>query len=314
MAILVIEEGEIAARWRKALLSENPELDVRVWPQAGRADEIEMALLWDELAPLAALPRLKAVVVLGAGVDHLFGGDVVLPAGVRILRLIDASISAQVVEYVAMAVTAQVRRWDEYRAMQRRRGYDELAVPVPGDVTVGVLGLGEIGGRAARVLAAMGYRVCGWSRRARTIEGVSCFGGSEFNGPGGLAAMAGRCDILVCLLPLTAETADILNGRLFDAMKRGAWLINAARGGHLVEADLLAALEDGRLAGATLDVQRDEPMGADHPFWDHPKVVVTPHIASITSPEHSAAQVADNYARLRSGQALRHVVDVERRY
>ena len=163
--------------------------------------------------------------------------------------------------------------------------------------------------RQSGVLAAMGYRVCGWSRRARAMEGVSCF-----SGPGGLAAMAGGCDILVCLLPLTAETADILNGRLFDAMKPGAWLINAARGGHLVEADLLAGLDDGRLAGATLDVQRDEPMGADHPFWDHPKVVVTPHIASITSPEHSAAQVADNYARLRSGRALRHVVDVERRY
>ena len=314
MAILVIEEAEIAARWREALVGEDAELDVRVWPQAGRADEIEMALLWDELAPLAGLPSLKAVVVLGAGVDHLFAGAGAVPAGVRVVRLIDPSIAAQVVEYVAMAVTARVRRWDDYRAMQRRRACDELAVPVPGDVSIGVLGLGEIGGRAARVLAAMGYRVRGWSRRAREIEGVACFSGCEFDGPGGLAAMVGGCDIVICLLPLTAETADILDGRLFDAMKPGAWLINAARGGHLVEADLLAALDDGRLAGATLDVQREEPMGADHPFWDHPQVVVTPHIASTTWPEHSAGQVVDNYRRLRSGQALRHAVDVERRY
>lgn len=309
MAILVIEDADIAARWRKALLGEVPDLDIRIWPQAGRADDIEMALLWDDFGPLAALPRLKAVVVLGAGVDHLFGGEGAIPEGVRAARLIDPSIAAQVVEYVVMAVTARLRRWDDYRAMQRARRYDELTVPVPAETTVGVLGLGEIGGRAARLLAAIGYGVCGWSRRPRGIDGVACF-----SGPEGLVTMAGRCDIVVCLLPLTAETADILDGRLFEAMKPGAWLINAARGGHLVEADLLTALADGRLAGATLDVQRDEPMAAGHPFWDHPKIVVTPHIASITSPEHSAAQVAENYLRLRDGRPLRNLVDMGRGY
>ncbi len=309
MAILVIEDADIAARWRQALLGEMPDLDIRIWPQAGRADDIEMALLWDDFGPLAALPRLKAVVVLGAGVDHLFGGDGAIPEGVQAVRLIDPSIAAQVVEYVVMAVTARLRRWDDYRAMQRARRYDELPVPVPAETTVGVLGLGEIGGRAARLLAAIGYGVCGWSRWPRGIDGVACF-----SGPEGLDAMAGRCDVVVCLLPLTAETADILDGRLFEAMKPGAWLINAARGGHLVEADLLAALAAGRLAGATLDVQRDEPMAAGHPFWDHPKIVVTPHIASITSPEHSAAQVAENYLRLRDGRALRNLVDMGRGY
>ena len=309
MAILCIESAAAAARWRDALRREIPDLDVRIHPDSGRREEIEMVLLWDELDVLATLPNLKAAIILGAGVDHLFRPGVEFPKHLQVARLVDPSITGQMIEYVTLAVLARTRHWDRYRDQQREHRYEEIATSVPADVTVGILGLGALGAAVARTLAGIGYRVCGWSRSPRTIDGIECASGSD-----GLAAIAGQSDILVCLLPLTAETRDILNRSLFAKARRGAYLINAARGGHLVEEDLLAAIEAGELSGATLDVQRTEPMPPDHPFWDHPAIRITPHIATITSPEYCAAQVADNYRRMTSGAPLANRIDPTRQY
>ena len=309
MAILCIESEAAARRWRAALERAIPGADVLAWPEAGQRDDIEMVLLWDELDALASLPNLKAAVILGAGVDHLFRTGVAFPRHLQVARLVDPSITSQMIEYVTLAVLVRTRHWDRYRDLQQAKKYEEIPAAVPADVTIGILGLGVLGDAVARTLAGIGYRVLGWSRSQRRIDGVQCFSGGD-----GLTRIAGQSDILVCLLPLTSDTRDMLNTNLFARMKKGASLINAGRGGHLVEEDLLAAIETGQLAGATLDVQRTEPMPADHPFWHHPAIRITPHIATLTSPEFCAAQVAENYRRLKAGQPLANAIDPARQY
>jgi len=309
MTILCIESEATARRWRTALETAIPGLDVRAWPEAGRREDIEMVLLWDELDVLASLPNLKAAVILGAGVDHLFRPGVVFPRHIQVVRLVDPSITSQMIEFVTLAVLARTRHWDRYRDQQQAKKYEEIPTAVPADVTIGILGLGVLGEAVARTLAGIGYRVSGWSRSQRQIGGIRCLSGND-----GLTALVNESDILVCLLPLTADTHDMLNKNLFARMKRGAYLINAARGGHLVEEDLLAAIEADQLSGAMLDVQRTEPMPADHPFWHHPAIRITPHIATLTSPEFCAAQVAENYRRLIAGRPLANAIDPARQY
>jgi glyoxylate/hydroxypyruvate reductase A len=169
---------------------------------------------------------------------------------------------------------------------------------------VGVMGLGELGGAAVRALAALGFDVAGYSRSEKHMDGVACF-----HGPDGLAAFLARSEILVCLLPLTDETAGILDSRLFDALPDGAWLINAARGAHLNQDDFLAALDSFRLKGATLDVFEQEPLPSDHPFWSHKAITITPHIAAICDPSSAADQIAENIRRARAGKKLLNAVD-----
>jgi glyoxylate/hydroxypyruvate reductase A len=197
----------------------------------------------------------------------------------------------------------------DYRAQQAARVWRELPAPVTAETPVGILGLGELGGHAAGLLRGLGFPVMGWSRRPRQVPGVECFHGGE-----GLAAMAARARILVCLLPLTPETRGIVDGRLLGLLPRGAFLVNGARGGHVVDADLLAALESGQVAGAALDVFEPEPLPAEHPYWAHPRVVMTPHAASITIPASAAPQVVENLGRARAGQTLLNLVDFSAGY
>ena len=309
MGILIVEEASEAEEWAQRLRGELPEVDVQVWPHLPSPDAVEMAVLWDRLDALSGLPRLRAVVVLGAGVDHLLGHLPALPEKVRVLRIADPSITAQMVEWVLLALLAHIRRWDEYRELQRLRRYEELPAPIPPELVIGILGLGRLGRATARVLRDIGYRVRGWSRYPKTLEGVECF-----TGDGELAGFLAACDVVVCMLPLTAHTEGLLRHETFAMMKPGTYLINPARGGHVVEADLVAAIDAGRLSGATLDVQQEEPLPRTHPFWDHPRIRITPHVATFTLARYCAAQIADNYRRLQRGEALLNVVDLDRQY
>ena len=309
MGILIVEEADEAEEWARRLREELPEAGVHVWPRLPSPDTVEMALLWDRLDVLPGLPRLRAVTVLGAGVDHLLEHLPALPEGVRVLRIADPSITGQMVEWVLLALLAHTRRWDEYRELQHLRRYEELPAPVPPELEIGILGLGRLGRATARVLRDVGYRVRGWSRSPGTLEGVRCL-----SGEGALGGFLAGCDVVVCMLPLTARTEGLLRRETFALMKRGAYLINPARGGHVVEADLVAAIDEGRLSGATLDVQREEPPPPTHPFWGHPRIRITPHVATFTLARYCAAQVAENYRRLQRGEALLNVVDLERQY
>ena len=305
MAVLLSTDSAAMQDWHDALLAEDPSLDVRRFPDAGDPAAIEAAVVWTshDMAELRRYPKLRLIVSMGAGVDHLLRPPGP-PPGVPVARLKDARLTQGMTEWVLLNVLRFHRQDLEYRALQAARRWEELPAPDTAARRIGILGLGELGGAAAAALLALRFPVMGWSRAPKRLAGVECF-----HGPEGLEAMLRRSDVLLCLLPLTPETRGILDRRAFGLLPRGAFLINGARGGHVVQDDLLAALDSGQVAGAALDVFEPEPLPPDHPFWAHPRVVMTPHAASITIPSSAAPQVVENLRRARSGQPLLNLVD-----
>jgi glyoxylate/hydroxypyruvate reductase A len=309
MALLFRSSVDSEARWKPQLARLMPELEVRIWPEIGDRAEIDYALVWrPEPGLLASLPNLKLILSLGAGVDHILT-DPDLPRRVPIVRLVDPYMTDAMSEFVVLQVLRLHRHDLEYRAQQEEGIWQELDQKNAGERVVGILGFGELGQDAARKLKGLGFDVALWGRRPRTIEGLRGYAGSA-----GLPALLSRSEILVCLLPLTAETERILNASTFAMLPRGAALINAARGGHMVEEDLLAALASGRLSAAVLDVFRDEPLPAGHPFWRHPRIVVTPHIAAATHPPTAAPIILANIRRFEAGRPLLNQVDPAQEY
>lgn len=309
MALLFKSHLDDPEAWRRALLALEPDLDFRVWPETGARDEIEAALVWaPEPGDLARYPNLRLIASLGAGVDNILS-DPDLPAEVPITRIIDPDLTRQMSEYALTQILRFHRRMDDYERQQRAGVWRVLAQPLTAERRVGILGLGVLGSDLARKLAALGFDVASWSRTPKEIEGITGFTGEE-----GLEGFLTGTEILVCLLPLTPETEGILDKDLLAALPEGAYLVNCARGEHLIEEDLVAALDEGRLAGAALDVYRAEPLAPDHPFWAHPKVIVTPHCASVTTPASSAPQFLDNLKRARAGRAPSNLVDPSRGY
>ena len=303
MRLLFYSQDDDAAAWKRELEARLPGLDFRAWPDLGDPGEIEAALVWrPPPGLLAGLPRLRCILSLAAGVDALLA-DASLP-DLPLCRLVDSSLTTTMSEFVLLQVLKYHRRLDVYAARQRE-GVWRLDLPPPAARTeVGIMGLGVLGAAAAATLVAHGFSVRGWSRSAKELPGVRCFADKA-----GLAPFLAGTAILVCLLPLTAATEGILSAGLLDQLPRGARLINVARGPHLVEAHLLAALESGRIGHASLDVCHDEPLPAGHPFWDHPRIDLTPHAASYGQPESAADMVAENLRRLAAGRPLLHEVD-----
>jgi glyoxylate/hydroxypyruvate reductase A len=309
MAVLFKSHLDDPEAWRSALLALAPDLDFRVWPETGALDEIEAALVWaPEPGDLTRYPNLRLIASLGAGVDNILS-DPGLPPGVPITRIVDPDLTRQMSEYALTQILRFHRRMDDYERQQKEGVWRVLAQPLTGERRVGILGLGVLGGDLARKLVALGFDVAGWSRTPKELEGVTGFAGEE-----GLDGFLAGTEILVCLLPLTPETEGILDKKLLGALPEGAYLVNCARGEHLIEADLVAALDRGRIAGAALDVYRAEPLAPDHPFWAHPKVIMTPHCASVTTPASSAPQFLDNLERAREGRAPVNLVDPSRGY
>jgi glyoxylate/hydroxypyruvate reductase A len=296
--------------WRREVAKHLPGEELRAWPDVGDAAAIDAALVWKPPnGALATLPNLKLIASLGAGVEQLLE-DPALPRHVPITRLVHPAMTEQMSEYVALGVMVGLRKVADYLALQRERRWVEIArdIAPPSARTVGVLGLGELGSDAARKLGALGYRVAGWSRTARKLDGVACHHGED-----GLGALLAASDAVACLLPLTPATRGIVNRATIARMKPGVVFVNAARGGHVVDDDLLAALDEGRVGLAVLDVFNEEPLPPEHRYWSHPRVVMTPHVAALTLPLMADA-VLDNVKRLREGRPLRHLVDVERGY
>ena len=231
------------------------------------------------------------------------------PRHLPIIRTTGEDLTQRMREYVALHTLRLHRRLPELETAARERRWAQFVVPPATRRRVGVMGLGNLGRAAAETLIALGFRVSGWSRSGADVPGLRSHAGES-----GLAGFLADCEILVCLLPLTPATCGVLDAALFDALPRGASLINAARGQHLVEADLLAALETGRIDSATLDVFATEPLPDDHPFWAHPRVFVTPHTASLIDPASGVAIVADNLQRFAECGTVGDVADVERGY
>lgn len=309
MALLVVSAHKNLDEWTAELRRQVPDLELRFLPDVGDPADIEYALVW--LPPpglLAGLPNLKVIFSLGAGVDHLLR-DPTLP-DVPLVRMVEPGLTEGMTEYVCLHVLRWHRDAPSYERQQAGRVWQQVPQQrIARERRVGILGLGVLGQDAAQALVQLRFDVAGWSRTEKQVDGVTCFHGQE-----GLGRFLARTEILVCLLPLTPETENILDAKLFAGLPRGAVVINAARGRLQVEEDLLAALDSGHLSGATLDVFRTEPLPDDHPFWTHPKVTVTPHIAAITQARTGIRHIADAIARARSGEPLPHLVDRMRGY
>ncbi|HET9903362.1 MAG TPA: glyoxylate/hydroxypyruvate reductase A [Xanthobacteraceae bacterium] len=312
-AILIAVTGPSAADWIARFRREAGRRDIRCWPDVGTPADIAYACGWHPPpGAFAALPNLKAIFNLGAGVDAMLA-DPTLPA-VPLVRAVHPDLTNRMVEYVLLHVLMHHRRQRLYDAQQRARLWRGHPQPAAAAVAVGVMGLGAIGAAAAAALRAVGFRVAGWSRTPRRLPDIECF-----HGPDGLDAFLARTEILVCLLPATPETEGILNRALFRKLKRdgalgGAYLVNAGRGRSQSDADILAALKEGTLAGATLDVFATEPLPPDSPLWSHPGVTVTPHNAGDLDPDVLVAQVLAQIERHEQGLPLVHLVDRTRGY
>lgn len=273
------------APWQALFARERPDVTFRVFPDIGDPADITHALVWRiPDGVLASLPNLKAVFSLGAGIDQIVR-DPGFPASIPLFRLVDGGLREQMTEYALYGVLNWHRRMDRYRDQQARGEWRMLEAVHPSQRTVGVMGLGVFGSDIAQKLALLGFKVIGWSRTPKEIAGVESFVGAE-----GFDAFLARSEILINILPLTDETRGILNAALFERLPGGGALVHLGRGGHLVEADLVAALDAGRLDWAMLDVFPSEPLPAESPLWSHPRVLVTPHIAA--QPVSNAAESA----------------------
>jgi len=309
MAILFRSTPAATARWRPLLGELLPEHEIRYWPDIGDRADIEYALVWHpDPGLLASLPNLQLIFGLGAGVDHLLR-DPALPRQVPVVRLVDPYMTDAMSEYVVLQVLRLHRQDFDYMAQQHAGQWIEREQKNAAERPVGILGFGTLGQYAGQRLKALGFPVAGWSRGARDIAGFDTFAGAA-----GLDALIARSEILVCLLPLTPATAGILNAATFARMPRGAGVVNAGRGDHLVEADLIPALDSGQLCGAVLDVCHTEPLPPDHPFWTHPRIIVTPHVAAETHPPTAAPIICDTIRRCAAGLPLANRLDLSRGY
>ncbi|WP_370216227.1 2-hydroxyacid dehydrogenase [Neptunomonas phycophila] len=272
-------------------------------PQDSNAGDAQMAVCWHpDPALLDKFPQIQCLHSAAAGVDHL--GQSLLASGLPVARIVDPDQKQGMLEYVLWCVLNHHRDFDRAVKNQAQQRWNLYPQHPSNEVRVGVMGLGEIGAHVATGLAQFGYSVLGWSRRPKQLERVSTFSGpSEFTG------FLEQVDVLVNLLPLNQATQGILNQSLFQALPKGACLVNTGRGGHLVEADLISALETGWLRSAVLDVFTVEPLPADHPLWTTEGVIVTPHMASSSSAAMIAHQVHQNVLRFIKGQPLLNTID-----
>lgn len=294
--------------WLHDLRTALPHAEIRVW-QSGDTAPTDYAIVWKPpFEMLQGRPDLKAVFNLGAGVDAILKLNVV-PDKLPLIRIDDGGMAVQMAEFATHAVLRYYRRLDQYEQQARLGQWQPLPPFERADFGVGVLGLGVLGQRISESLQHFGFQVSGWSRSPKTLPGVEAYAGSEQ-----LNAFLRSARVLICMLPLTPDTAGILNRETLSQLPRGAYLVNLARGGHLVEADLPPLLDSGHIAGATLDVFQEEPLPAAHPFWQDPRITITPHISALTVRSEAARQIAEKIVALQRGEPVVGLVDRSKGY
>jgi glyoxylate/hydroxypyruvate reductase A len=309
--LLVVVPAFVAKLWTGPMAEYAPWLKVVIHGQdAYKPEEVDYALGFRPPPGLfKTLPNLKVIFSLGAGVDG-FLSDKDFPKQIPLVRFVDHTLSREMMHYVLLHTLIFHRTQRVFDRAQAQKQWAQMFPPRrTEDTRIGILGLGEIGTLAGERLRDLDFPVAGWSRTKKSVPGIKSFAGD-----GELEAFLGQSDILVCLLPLTPTTRHILNKKTFAQLPQGAFVINAARGGHLVEDDLIAAIDSGHLAGATLDVFETEPLPATSPIWTHPKITVTPHVAAMTDPRVASRYFADAIAGHMKGAKLDNLVDFERGY
>jgi glyoxylate/hydroxypyruvate reductase len=305
MRILLHRADGKTEPWIKDFGKFLPGAEVEIWHAGEKARPCDYAVVW--APPETMLPELadvKAIFNTGAGVDALLKFGDALPRHVPVIRLGDAGMGAQMAEYVVHAVLRYFRRFDQYETQARAGTWAPLPQFRREDFAVGVLGMGALGSQVLKALAPFGFPLRGWSRTEKSVAGVQCY-----HGPAGLDTFLRGTRVLVCMLPLTPDTSNIIDRSNMSKLPQGAYLINVARGAHLAEPDLLNLIKAGHLAGATLDVFRNEPLPAQHPFWQEPRITITPHISALTLRRESVQQIAEKIGKIENGELVDGIVD-----
>ena len=303
MALLYKADPARGEQWQALFAEHAPEIEWRAWPDIGDPADIHYLAAWQAPDNLEqTLPNLKVLFALSAGVDQLDLDR--LPSSLPVVRLLDPGITQGMCEYACFSVLGLHRDMPRYRQQQAEGTWQAHRLVPAAKRRVGVMGLGLQARHILSSLQPFGFALSGWARSEHRIEGVECFAGD-----GQLPAFLAGCDILLCVLPLTEKTEGILDRALFAQLPAGAALVNMGRGAHLVEDDLLEALASGQLSAAVVDVLREEPAAADHPFWKHPNIVVTPHIAAMTQPESAFPVLLENIRRFERGETMLGQVD-----
>ena len=309
MTISIICPNKDPEPWYHALKGIDSSLDIQFWPAEANKENVSFALCWDQpQGVFQDYSNLQCICSMGAGVDHLLK-DPNLPKDLPVIRLIDPSLAKDMAEYVIAAVMYFQQKLNLYQDHQNQAIWLPLPSNSIANTTVGIMGLGKLGEYTAKQLVKIGFSVTGWSRSEKDISKVTTYSGSEH-----LYDFTRELDLLVCMLPLTDETKGVLNLALFKTLPDQACVINVARGDHLVEDDLIIALEKGLLRGACLDVFSNEPLAPDHPFWKNQKILITPHCSSVTDPVSVAPQIVENYHLMKAGKPLHNQVNVEQGY
>ena len=305
VSIVIVCPNRDMSDWVAALHSIDPTLDVEVWPEIRDPEAVEFVVSWDQPPHvLDQFPKLKCISSIGAGVEHLLN-DTTRPVGIPVVRLVDDDLKQSMAEYVMLGILKHFRRFSDYRFQQEQARWKELKIPHISQLGIGIMGFGEMGQYVGNKLSDFGFKVYGWNRSGKRASHIQVYSGQDE-----LGKFLKNSNILVCLLPLTLETENLLNAQTLSQLPPNAYLINVGRGGHLVDEDLLSALDSGQVSGALLDVFTEEPLPEQHPFWSHGKITVTPHTASITNPESASAQVVENYRRVLNNEALLNLVDI----
>ncbi len=310
MRILLYRGDGLIEPWARDFAQALPQAETVVWTGDGQAAApCDYAVLWAPTpALLGQLAQVKAIFLMGAGVDAILKFGDALP-DLPVVRLGDAGMGEQMAEYAAYAVLRYFRRFDEYEQQGRQGMWNPLAARRKDEFTVGVLGLGKLGLPVVQALRQLGFPVRGWSRSPKAVPGVDCYAGME-----ALDDFLRGTQVLVCMLPLTPETNNLLDRARLSKLPEGAYLVNVARGAQVAEPDLLALIRTGHIAGATLDVFRNEPLPAPHPFWGEPRITITPHISALTLREEAVRQIAHKITLLEQGEHVADVVDRKRGY
>ncbi|KQN73284.1 glyoxylate/hydroxypyruvate reductase A [Duganella sp. Leaf61] len=305
MRILLHRADGRTEPWLKDFSKYLPEAEFEIWHAGEKSQPCDYAVVWSP--PEAMLPELaqvKAIFNTGAGVDALLRYGDAIPREIPIIRLGDAGMGLQMAEYVTHAVLRYFRRFDDYERQARAGIWAALPPYNREDFAIGVLGLGALGMRVIEALAPFGFPLRGWSRTEKRIDGVQCYQGLD-----GLDTFLRGSRVLVCMLPLTPETNNLIDRSNLGKLPAGAYVINVARGAHIAEPELLSLIKSGHIAAATLDVFRNEPLPAQHPFWQEPRITITPHVSALTLRRESVQQIADKIRNFESGQPVADIVD-----
>ncbi|TXK73881.1 glyoxylate/hydroxypyruvate reductase A [Mesonia sp. HuA40] len=307
--IVVIAPGRNLDQWVQALKDENKNLTIEIYPNDTQREKTEFILTWQPPAGVFdQYPNLKVIASMGAGVHHIFAQNTI-KEHIQVTKIEHPRLATDLSQFVLSICLMHIRDLYAYFKLQQKKKWKPIAYKRPKDTVVGILGFGKIGQSVGELLVKNNFQVLGYSSTAKTHENITTYHSEQQ-----LPQFLQSCDILVCLLPLTSKTRGILNSTLFNQLKPGCYLINVGRGAHLKENDLLEALQNGQLCGASIDVFSEEPLPQNHAFWENEHIQITPHMASATDPKVVSQQIVSNLERLHQGKAMKNRIDQNREY